>query len=45
VTDAVEQLRKAGYRAYRMEHGVMDWRARGWRLQRGQGSTNSETSS
>jgi rhodanese-related sulfurtransferase len=35
--DAVEQLRKAGYRAHRMEHGVMDWRARGWRLERGSG--------
>jgi rhodanese-related sulfurtransferase len=32
--DAVEQLRKRGFRAYRMEQGVMDWRARGWRIEK-----------
>jgi rhodanese-related sulfurtransferase len=30
--DAVDLLRKKGYRAHRMEQGVLDWRARGWRL-------------
>jgi rhodanese-related sulfurtransferase len=30
--DAVELLRKKGFRAQRMEHGVVEWRARGWRL-------------
>lgn len=32
---AVELLRKNGYRAHRMEQGVADWRARGWRLEKG----------
>lgn len=31
--DAVELLRKRGFRAYRMEQGVADWRARGWRVE------------
>lgn len=39
--DAVEQLRKAGYRAHRMEQGVMDWRAHGWRLESGSGRSAS----
>jgi rhodanese-related sulfurtransferase/predicted transcriptional regulator len=30
--EAVELLRKQGLRAHRMEQGVMDWRARGWRI-------------
>lgn len=30
--EAVELLRGKGYRAHRMEHGVADWRARGWRV-------------
>ncbi len=30
--EAVELLRAQGYRAHRMEHGVADWRARGWRV-------------
>jgi rhodanese-related sulfurtransferase len=30
--EAVALLRKRGFRAQRMEQGVMDWRARGWRL-------------
>ena len=30
--DAAELLRKKGFRAERMEHGVVDWRARGWRV-------------
>lgn len=30
--EAVELLRKKGFRAHRMEQGVVDWRARGWRV-------------
>jgi rhodanese-related sulfurtransferase len=30
--EAVELLRRKGFRAYRMEEGVVDWRARGWRV-------------
>lgn len=33
--EAVERLRRRGLRAHRMEHGVADWRARGWRLETG----------
>lgn len=33
--EAVELLRKRGYRALRMEQGVLDWRARGWRIEVG----------
>jgi rhodanese-related sulfurtransferase len=32
--EAVELLRKAGYRAERMEYGVRDWRVRGWRIEK-----------
>jgi len=28
-------LRKKGFRAQRMEQGVLDWRARGWRIEAG----------
>lgn len=31
--EAVELLRKKGFHAHRMEQGVMDWRARGWRVE------------
>ncbi len=31
--EAVELLRKKGFRAQRMEAGVVDWRARGWRVE------------
>jgi rhodanese-related sulfurtransferase len=31
--EAVELLRKKGFRAHRMEQGVVDWRARGWRIE------------
>lgn len=31
--EAVELLRKRGFKAQRMEQGVADWRARGWRLE------------
>jgi rhodanese-related sulfurtransferase len=32
--EAVELLRKKGFRAHRMEQGVVDWRARGWRIEK-----------
>jgi rhodanese-related sulfurtransferase/DNA-binding transcriptional ArsR family regulator len=31
--EAVELLRKAGFKANRMEQGVVDWRVRGWRVE------------
>ena len=34
--DAVALLRKKGYRARRLEDGVGDWRARGWRVETGE---------
>ena len=33
--DAVELLRRKGLRAHRMEHGVPEWRAQGWRVETG----------
>lgn len=33
--EAVEVLRKKGFTAHRMEQGVVDWRARGWRVEGG----------
>lgn len=33
--EAVDLLRRKGYQAYRMEQGVMEWRARGWRVMSG----------
>lgn len=33
--EAVELLRKKGFEAQRMEQGVADWRARGWRVESG----------
>lgn len=33
--EAARLLRKRGFRAYRLELGVADWRARGWRLETG----------
>ncbi len=32
--EAVELLRKRGFSAHRMEEGVAEWRARGWRIER-----------
>lgn len=32
--DAVKALRERGYDAHRMEEGVAEWRARGWKLAR-----------
>lgn len=31
--EAVGVLRKKGFKAHRMEQGVVDWRARGWRVE------------
>jgi rhodanese-related sulfurtransferase len=31
--EAVELLRKKGFRAHRMQQGIADWRARGWRVE------------
>ncbi|MEO5820577.1 MAG: metalloregulator ArsR/SmtB family transcription factor [Vicinamibacteraceae bacterium] len=31
--DAVDLLRSKGFRACRLEHGVPEWRARGWRVE------------
>ncbi|MGE3344440.1 MAG: ArsR/SmtB family transcription factor [Vicinamibacterales bacterium] len=36
--DAVDILRRSGFRAHRMEHGVTEWRARGWRVEAGSGA-------
>jgi rhodanese-related sulfurtransferase len=33
--DAVDLLRRKGFRARRLEHGVSEWRARGWRVESG----------
>jgi rhodanese-related sulfurtransferase len=33
--DAVDFLRRRGFRAHRMEDGVAEWRARGWRVKAG----------
>jgi rhodanese-related sulfurtransferase len=34
--DAVDLLRRKGFRAHRLELGVPDWRAQGWRVETGQ---------
>jgi rhodanese-related sulfurtransferase len=34
--DAVDLLRRKGFRAHRMEHGVSEWRAQGWRVDTGE---------
>jgi rhodanese-related sulfurtransferase len=31
--EAVALLRKRGFEAHRMEHGIVDWRARGWQVE------------
>jgi rhodanese-related sulfurtransferase/DNA-binding transcriptional ArsR family regulator len=36
--DAVELLRKKGFKAERLEQGVNDWRARGWRVETDRGA-------
>jgi rhodanese-related sulfurtransferase len=35
--DAVDLLRRRGFRAHRLEHGVAEWRARGFRVESGAG--------
>jgi rhodanese-related sulfurtransferase len=35
--DAVDMLRKKGFRAHRLEHGVVEWQARGEKVQTGIG--------
>lgn len=37
--EAVELLRKKGFRAQRMEQGVIEWRVRGWRVETGHAET------
>jgi rhodanese-related sulfurtransferase len=39
--EAVELLKKKGFRAHRIEQGVADWRARGWRVETGDGKVPS----
>lgn len=34
--DAVDLLRRKGFRAQRLEHGVAEWRAQGWRVDTGE---------
>jgi rhodanese-related sulfurtransferase/DNA-binding transcriptional ArsR family regulator len=34
--DAVDLLRRRGFRAQRLEHGVAEWRAQGWRVDSGE---------
>lgn len=38
--EAVELLRKNGFKAQRMEQGVVDWRARGWRVEAERGAAS-----
>lgn len=33
--DAVDLLRRKGFRAQRLKHGVAEWRAQGWRVESG----------
>lgn len=39
--EAVTLLRKRGFKAHRMEHGVIDWRVRGWRVETGEQEASS----
>ena len=39
--EAVELLRTKGFKAHRMEQGVVDWRARGWRVETEREGTRS----
>jgi ArsR family transcriptional regulator len=39
--DAVELLRRRGFRAHRMEEGVVEWRARGLRIEAAAGEARS----
>jgi rhodanese-related sulfurtransferase/DNA-binding transcriptional ArsR family regulator len=42
--DAVDLLRRKGFRAQRLEHGVAEWRARGWRVEPGAGRPEARRS-
>jgi len=39
--EAVKLLRKRGFTAHRLEQGVIDWRARGWRVEAERGGARS----
>jgi rhodanese-related sulfurtransferase/DNA-binding transcriptional ArsR family regulator len=39
--EAVALLRKRGFKAVRMEQGVLDWRARGWRVEAERGGARA----
>jgi rhodanese-related sulfurtransferase len=39
--EAVELLRKKGFKAERLEMGVIDWRARGWRVESAPGGASA----
>lgn len=39
--EAVELLRRKGFKAHRLEQGIVDWRARGWRVAAGRAGTRS----
>ena len=32
--EAVGVLRRKGFKAHRLEQGVLEWRARGWRIEK-----------
>jgi rhodanese-related sulfurtransferase len=40
--DAVDLLRRKGFRAHRLDHGVPEWRALGWRVETGDGRQASD---
>jgi hypothetical protein len=40
--DAVDLLRRKGIRAHRLDQGVAEWRARGWRVVTGGGRSSGE---
>jgi rhodanese-related sulfurtransferase len=40
--DAVDLLRRKGFRAHRMEEGVAEWRAHGWRVDTGEDHATGE---
>lgn len=42
--EAVELLRKKGFKAQRMEQGVVEWRARGWRVESGEAQARGSRS-
>jgi len=39
--EAVKLLRKRGFTAHRLEQGIVDWRARGWRVEAERGGARS----